>query len=143
MLSCQITRSYISGETIVRRGQVITPLMIEALEVFGLVEPADSTHKTLAAISLIFLVGFFTALFVTQRSLPPLEDFRNLFLITVTFLIFLYGARSIIPNRVVIPYLFPLPAFGLVIASCIFCRNWPGFFTIIKYPRSLWITKQS
>jgi cyclic-di-AMP phosphodiesterase PgpH len=112
-----ITRSYISGETIVRRGQVITPVMIEALEVFGLVEPADSTHKTLAAVSLIFLVGFFAALFVTQRSLPPLEDFRNLLLIAVTFLLFLYGARLVIPNRVIIPYLFPLPAFGLVVAS--------------------------
>lgn len=112
-----VTRSYISGESIVRRGQVIIPVMIEALETFGLVEPSDSTHKTLAAISLIFLVGFFIALFVTQRSLPPLDDFRNLFLVTLTFLIFLYGARSVIPNRVVIPYLFPLPAFGLVIAS--------------------------
>ena len=112
-----VMRSYMSGESIVQRGQVITPVMIEALEAFGLVEPTDSTHKTLAAISLIFLVSFFIALFITQRSLPPLDDFRNLLLVTLTFLVFLYGARSVIPNRVVIPYLFPLPAFGLVIAS--------------------------
>jgi cyclic-di-AMP phosphodiesterase PgpH len=35
----------------------------------------------------------------------------------ITFLVFLYFARLIIPNRTVIPYLYPIPAFGLTISS--------------------------
>jgi cyclic-di-AMP phosphodiesterase PgpH len=35
----------------------------------------------------------------------------------LTLLIFLFAARLTIPNRTILPYVFPLPAFGLTIAS--------------------------
>jgi putative nucleotidyltransferase with HDIG domain len=42
---------------------------------------------------------------------------RSLLLIAIIFIIFLVGARLFIPDRTVMPYLYPLPAFGLLFAT--------------------------
>ena len=38
-------------------------------------------------------------------------------MVAVLFLCFLAAARLVIPNRTVIPYLFPISAFGLLMAT--------------------------
>ncbi len=112
-----IMRTFVTGEAIVRRGQVITPIINEALDQFGLIQPENKSNNIMAAIALVCVVGVFTALFFNRGILPMINDFKSLALIAITFLLFLYGARLVIPNRVVIPYLFPIPALGLTIAS--------------------------
>ncbi len=112
-----IVRTFVAGESIVRRGQVITPIVNEALDQFGLVQPENTSNNTLAAIALVCVIGVFTALFFNRGILPMIDDFKSLGMIAFTFLLFLYGARLVIPNRVIIPYLFPIPALGLTIAS--------------------------
>ena len=112
-----IMRTFVAGESIVRRGQVITPIVNEALDQFGFAQPENKSNNTMAAIALVCVVGVFTALFFNRGILPMMDEFKSLAMIAFTFLLFLYGARLVIPNRVVIPYLFPIPAFGLTIAS--------------------------
>jgi len=112
-----IVRTFVAGESIVRRGQVITPIVDEALAQFDLVQPENTSNNTLAAIALVCVIGVFTALFFNRGILPMIDDFKSLMMIAFTFLLFLYAGRLIIPNRVVIPYLFPIPALGLTIAS--------------------------
>jgi cyclic-di-AMP phosphodiesterase PgpH len=110
-------RTYIAGETIVRRGQIITPLTWEALGEFGMIENRDNTRYFLATSALIVIVSAFTGLYFVRRNLSAVHDLRSLALIAATFLVFLFFARLIIPNRTVIPYLYPIPAFGLTISS--------------------------
>lgn len=112
-----VTRTYISGETIVRRGQIITTTTYEALQEFGLIETPSNFRDLLATSSLVSVVFGFTALYFIKRRMPMAESIRGLALLAVTFLIFLYFARLIIPNRTVLPYLYPIPAFGLTVAS--------------------------
>ncbi len=112
-----VTRSYLAGEVIVRRGQLITPVVMEALEKFGLVETENRYREIAAATALVASLSVFIGLYFTRRRAPSLESLKALLLLALTFLAFLYAARIIIPNRVVVPYLYPLPAFALTVAS--------------------------
>jgi cyclic-di-AMP phosphodiesterase PgpH len=112
-----VTQTFVAGETIVQRGQIITPLIWEALQAYGLIEPKKDTQNFLAAFLMIVLIGAFLALYFMRRRPVEIEHLRSLALIALVFQIFLYGARLVIPNRTVVPYLYPVPAFGLTISS--------------------------
>ncbi|WP_299028815.1 HDIG domain-containing metalloprotein [uncultured Thermanaerothrix sp.] len=112
-----VTRSYLAGEVIVRRGQLITPVVMEALEKFGLVETENRYREIAGATALVASLSVFIGLYFTRQRAHSLESLKALLLLAFTFLVFLYAARIVIPNRVVVPYLFPLPAFALTVAS--------------------------
>ncbi len=110
-------RSYAAGETIVQRGQVITPLILEALQRYNLNQPQDNSMEMIASGVLVGLTAIFASLYFHRRKQSPGYIPRNLAFLSATFLIFLFTARLVIPNHTVIPYLFPVAAFGLTIAS--------------------------
>ncbi|MDD5370859.1 MAG: HDIG domain-containing protein [Anaerolineaceae bacterium] len=112
-----INRSFMAGETIVQTGQIITPTIHEVLDLFGLVQPKNHNLDLVAAGMLVLLVCTFLGLYFNRRRPAVLEDMRSLLMISGVFLVFLVGARFVIPNRTIIPYLYPLPAFGLTIAA--------------------------
>lgn len=112
-----VTRTYVSGETIVRRGQIITPAVREALEQFGLIETPSNLRDMLGTVALIAVIFGFTGMFFVRQKMAVTDNIRGLALLALAFLVFLYFARLVIPNRTVLPYLFPLPAYGLTVAS--------------------------
>jgi putative nucleotidyltransferase with HDIG domain len=111
-----ITRFFVSGQTVVARGQVVTPEDLEALTALGLIQPKDPLYSLLGAAALVVLLAVFTALYFSARQPVAVSDLRAVLLFGFLFIIFLAGARISIPNRTVIPYLFPLPAFAMLIA---------------------------
>ncbi|HVP21866.1 MAG TPA: HDIG domain-containing protein [Anaerolineaceae bacterium] len=112
-----VLQNYIAGEIIVRRGQVITPVIYEALQAYGLVQTQGGSQSLIAVIALVAIAAIFTGLYFSKRNLQPLSDAKSLVLVSILFLLFLAGARIVIPNRTVVPYLFPLAAFGLTVGS--------------------------
>ena len=114
-----VSRTFASGEIIVRRGQIITPTAWEALQQFNLIDTPNRYRDLLATSALIGVLAVFVGQYFTRQNLAVTQSLRSLALIAALFLVFLYFARIIIPNRTVLPYIFPLPAFGLVVA-CLF-----------------------
>ncbi len=112
-----VTQTYIAGETIVQRGKVLTPANIEALEMMGLIRPSPPFMEYLGAAALVIGVMSFVGLYFDRRRPNFYNESRSLILVAVLFLIFLYAARLTIPNRALIPYIFPLSAFGMLIAT--------------------------
>jgi putative nucleotidyltransferase with HDIG domain len=112
-----VTKTFAAGEIIVRRGQIITAANWEALEKAGFIRSENKAQDFLAAFGLVAVLACFLMFYFKQRTVPLLNDFRSLLLVSVIFLFFLYCAKFVIPNRTVIPYLFPLAAFGLTVAS--------------------------
>ncbi len=125
-----VTRSYASGEIIVRRGQVISPLAWEALTQFNLIQPEDNSKNIISAIIMIALLAGFVILYFRYRSGQVVSSLRYLSIIALLFLIFFISARFLIPNRVVMPYLFPLAAFSLTL-SCVFSVELGLIFSLI------------
>jgi cyclic-di-AMP phosphodiesterase PgpH len=112
-----VTRSFVAGQTVVARGQVVTPGDLEALTALGLIQPKDPLYSLLGAAALVLLLSVFSALYFSNRQPVAVSDLRSVLLFGLLFIVFLAGARISIPNRTVMPYLFPVPAFALLVAA--------------------------
>lgn len=109
--------SYRQGEMIVSSGQVITPVIYEALKVQGLIIPMNHNLDYLGGGALVLLCLAVAVLYLRRTRPAYLFDLRSLLLISILFLVFLEAGRLSLPNRTIVPYLFPLPAFGLLISA--------------------------
>jgi putative nucleotidyltransferase with HDIG domain len=109
--------TYYENQAIVLRGQIISASQWEALEYFGLVRPTNNTKNIISTSAIIAILTIFIAVYFSRRKISSLHDPRNLTVIALGFLVFLFAARIVIPNRAIVPYFFPLPAFALIIAT--------------------------
>ncbi len=112
-----VTQSFVAGQTVVTRGQVITAADLEALTALGLVQPKNPVFDYLGAAALVTLSAIFTALYFFRLKPAAVSDLRGLILLALLFAIFLVGARVSNPNRTIVPYLFPVPAFALLVSA--------------------------
>lgn len=112
-----ISRTFISGQIIIYRGSIVDDLTYESLQAFGLVKTTRKNEELISSGLLVLLMMVFIALYHRIKKLPPLDDLRGLIIVAALFLVFLYSARFLIPNRAVIPYIFPIAAFGLTVAA--------------------------
>ena len=112
-----VIQSFVAGQTVVTRGQVISASDLEALTALGLVMPKNPAFNYLGAAALVVLLTIFTALYLYRRKPEVISDLRGLILLALLFAIFLVGARVSNPNRTIVPYLFPIPAFALLISA--------------------------
>ncbi len=108
-----VMRSYRRGETIVQRGQVLTEADIEALQEYGLLQGTARWQAVLGPILLTLLAFLLVALYLHYRRLSVCDNRRALLVVVVSPLLFLVGARLIMPGHAVVPYLYPLAAFTI------------------------------
>lgn len=111
-----VARSFVAGETVVSRGRVIGETDLEALQQFGLAQPQNRWQDRASAAALTLLSMAFIVLYLARKRFL-IQDHRNLGLIAALFLAFLLGARLIIPGHAIIPYIFPIAAYSLVVAA--------------------------
>jgi putative nucleotidyltransferase with HDIG domain len=114
-----VTRSFVTGERIVPRGEVITPTDLEALSQFGLAQP-QYTWQDLVSASALVIVAMAFLVFYLRRN-PSLTSGPQapgaLTLITLLFTVSLLTARVIGPGHTLIPYFFPFAAYSLLVAA--------------------------
>lgn len=111
-----VERSFVQGQTILLRGQIVDDTDIEALEQFGLVKPQSRWQDFVSTASLAILTLFYFLVYLNRN--PSLgQDLRSLAVILILFIIFLIGGRFVIANQSIVAFIYPLAAFSLVIAS--------------------------
>ncbi len=112
-----VTQSYLEGQAVVLRGQLVTDVIFEALTQAGLVQPKDPLYEYLGAAVVVTISAMLAALYFFRRQAELLADLRGLLLLAGMFLVFLFAARVVIPNRTLLPYLIPVPAFALLVSA--------------------------
>ncbi len=108
-----------AGQIIVRQGEIVTDLQIEALEQLGLRQTQMSWNSiagyALAALLAALLLGLYIGRFEPQLLTRP----RALFLLLLLLLAFLIVAKLMTVNRTVMPYVYPAAAFSMLVAMFI------------------------
>ncbi len=112
-----ILQKYKAGEIIILRGQIIRPVQLEALQELGLIEQSSPWQDYAGAGALVIMTASYIALYFSRRRMQFLLDARSLVVVALIVIVFVVGARVTIPDRTVLPYAFPLPAVGLLIAT--------------------------
>lgn len=124
-----VTNTYLAGETIVLSGQVITPEIYEALQALGLTQSNDQGFTFLPPLFLTITTLLIPALFFRQVKKNLYDNLKSLVPIILLFLFFLLTAKLFLSNHVILPYLFPIAAFGLTVSSMYDYET--GIFTFI------------
>lgn len=113
-----VVTSYKSGETILRAGERVTEEQVEALQTLGLIRTGSEPLDLLGKAALTVMAAVFTGLYFYRRKrLGFLYEARSLLVMAAVYLLFLVGARLAIPGNVLLPYLYPLPAVGMLLAT--------------------------
>jgi putative nucleotidyltransferase with HDIG domain len=116
------------GETIVRRGEVVSPIDIEALQKFGLAEPEVRWQDYVSIGTVVMLSAFIIIMFMRRK--PELaEDLPALFIIAFIFVIYLIGARLVLPIHTLTAFVFPMAAYALIISGLFGAQ--PALVTVI------------
>jgi len=111
-----VERSFVQGQTLLLKGQIISETDLEALEQFDLIRTQTRWQDVLSAGALALLtLVYFMVYFSRNPSLT--EDLRGLSVIFVLFVVFLIGGRFLVNSQTFIPYIYPIAAFSLVVAS--------------------------
>ncbi len=114
-----VVKSYAAGETIIARGEVVHPIHIETLESYGLMETPEPWRQV--AINALFVTvlscGF--ALYIYRNHEDQLQDIALIATITILFIVSTVAMQFMIPERTVLPYLFPAAMLPMLIATLI------------------------
>lgn len=104
-----------AGQTIVRQGEVASPLQIEALDQLSLRQSSigwgDIGGRLIISIVSALLMGLYLWRFEPDLVARP----RNLFLLLLLLIAFLILAKLIVPNRTVLPFLYPSAALAMLL----------------------------
>jgi cyclic-di-AMP phosphodiesterase PgpH len=123
-----ISRSIVAGEFIVRRGEIVQAADIEALQEVGLLTSFSGWQNQAGTLAVVVLCTVLIILYFLSHSYI-LRNTKKLIVLLVLFLIFLGLSRYVSPGHLVIPYLFPMAAYSLLIAALIDRRT--ALFTTI------------
>src|SRR5438874_183525 len=114
-----VEQTYERGQTVVRDGQVVGPLEIEALEALGLRNPELDWQSVAAAGLLSFSLVGVLASFIWHFDRPLLNRDRRMILLAGLILVATIAARMVIPGRPLWAFIFPLPAVSMLLAILI------------------------
>jgi putative nucleotidyltransferase with HDIG domain len=111
-----VEKSYSPGEIIIRRGQIIDEQTYEALEKFNFISPENKQQEYFATGIYILLQMFFLGLYFNKQKSNSFSV-KEILIISIIFVIFLLSAKFLIPNRTVLPYIFPFAGFTFAIGT--------------------------
>jgi len=113
-----VMRTYKAGQIVLRAGEVITEAHLEALIALGLIRAGPQLLALLGAgVLTILATGFVILYFHRRQRLGFLYEPRSLLVMAFSYLFFLIAARLVIPDNVLLPYLYPLPALGMLLVN--------------------------
>ncbi|MBI3359981.1 MAG: HDIG domain-containing protein [Chloroflexi bacterium] len=134
-----VSQSFVEGQVVVSRGRVVTAADLEALEALGLRKPQiawqDFASRGLAVAIGTGVLGLYLYRYHPAYAASP----RHVLVLAMLFLIFLFGAKLMVPDHVVLPFLFPAAGLAmlmtvtlgphLAIGACAVLAAWIGLMS--------------
>jgi putative nucleotidyltransferase with HDIG domain len=114
-----VVKSYAAGETIISRGEVAQPIHIEVLENYGLLEAPDPWRQIAIHALLVTILGCTFALYVYRNHESQLKDIALVTTIMILFILSALAMQLMIPERTILPYLFPAAMLPMLMATLI------------------------
>lgn len=114
-----VIKSYAEGETIIRRGQVVQPVHLEALRAYDLLKAPERWRDIAIRTLLVTVLGCAFALYIYRIHGEQLRDTLLVGTITALFVLSVLAMQLMIPGRTILPYLFPGAMLPMLLATLI------------------------
>ena len=112
-----VTITYVSGQTIINQGEVITPLVWEALSNYKLLQTSDTTRDMISAGLTALIISIMLVAFLDAQKDTPCTTNLGFMLFLFSFLLYLIIGRIIVPDHTVLPYVYPVAGFALAVSG--------------------------
>lgn len=112
----QMTQTIEKGEIILRVGEVVTDLDLEALDQFGLRQTKIRWQDLAGILVFVITIAFVMELYLLRFEREIFHSWLRLGLLAGTILFFILIAKLMVPPDEIWPYLFPLSTLSMVIA---------------------------
>lgn len=110
-----VTATVERNEVIVRAGDLVTPLHMEALQALGMRQNSWSWEEVRKVAAFVFLLGLLFMSYLWHQE-PQLWLARGEpFILALGLVCFLLGSKAVIPTRILVPYLFPYAALAMLL----------------------------
>jgi putative nucleotidyltransferase with HDIG domain len=117
-----VTATVERNETILRAGDVVTPLDIEALEALGLTQHGWSWETFRSTGGFVLLLGLVLLYYLWRQEPQFWLDRSAPWLLSLLILLFLLVDKLLIPNRGLLPYLCPYAALTILLSTLLNLR---------------------
>lgn len=115
-----IPRKFEADEIVLREGDIVTALDLEALEALGLLEPEFGWRQVGGLVAVVLLVTVILGLALVRYQPDLLAGrSRNVALVGLLFIVFVLLAKFMLPGRAVLPYLYPAAALSMLVTVLI------------------------
>jgi putative nucleotidyltransferase with HDIG domain len=114
-----LSRTWEKDEIILRQGEVVDALTLEALDTFDIGQPEESWPHLVGIASLSLVLAFVQGLYLLRLEASLHRRARLVLLLLLLTGLFLVGIRLMVPGHTVLPYLFPLAALGILLGVLI------------------------
>jgi hypothetical protein len=111
-----ISKSYAAGETIISRGDIVTPLVIEALQTYNLLRPPDIWQQIAIRSLLVVILASTLTLYAFQVHPEQIRIPRQALSLSLLFILATFGMQFMTPGPTFLPYLFPGATLPMVLA---------------------------
>ena len=112
-----VFRTFEAGQNIVREGEIVTPLHIEALDQYGLLQPQTNWTDSAGAALLGLLLTTLMFAYLARCQPQILWDGQQLLLLVLLAASFLLGTGLMVPGGMALRYLSPVPALAILAAA--------------------------
>lgn len=110
-----VTTTLERNEIILRAGDIVTELDLEALRALGLQQAGWSWRDLVNAAALSLLLGGILLYYLWRQEPGLWFDLRSVVLLASVILVFVTAAKAAVVGRTVIPYLFPYAALTIIL----------------------------
>jgi putative nucleotidyltransferase with HDIG domain len=111
-----VMRTFVADGIVLREGDTITDLDLEALQALGVLQPETGWREVGGVLVLVLLttVVLGLALLRYQSNLLAGRS-RNVALVALLFILFVVLAKLMVPGRVILSYVFPAAALSMLV----------------------------
>lgn len=115
----EIRHTYQRDEVVIRAGERVDELGLEALQMMGLATRSLTWREVASAALISLLGGVLLLMYLTSFDVPWTSHPARLLLIVVLFLAFLAAAAFMVPGREAVAFLYPAGALALVLTTLV------------------------
>jgi putative nucleotidyltransferase with HDIG domain len=110
-----VNRTIEKGEIILREGDIVSPLHLEALEALGMRQTELRWQDAAGAFLFVALLVFILALYLARMRPRFWASERQMILLGLIIVLFAISAKAMIPAPNVLPYLLPIAAASMML----------------------------
>ena len=114
-----VKRNIEAGEVILREGEVVTPLDLEALKATGVLQPHRTWQDYLSALLFAVILDVIFLVFIAYRRRDFWAKSFDPLLVGSIFSVFIIAAKLFIPMHPLFGYLFPLATMAMLVGSLV------------------------